>query len=403
MFIFSISFAARHPSRRWFPLLFLSALTLLCMSCTSSGPAQPAAGATPHTATSTPSPTALPATPLPDATALDAYMQQQVRQEEFNGSVLVAYHGNVFAKGYGLADRDAGVPNTPHTRFRIGSNSKQFTAMTILILQERGKLHVTDSVCRYVPDCPRDWQPITLANLLTHTSGIPDYTNFPDFAVTWTQPVTPTQLVARFKNLPLDFPPGTVFRYSNSGYVLLGYIIEQVTGESYATFLHEAIFAPLHLNDTGYDSTFPTLPEHATGYYRGYIKPDPYDMSVLYAAGALYSTVEDLYTWDQALLAHRLVSQRTIDTMFALHQPCPPPGSPGGCLMHADRGYGYGLFLADEPEGRLIYHVGRIDGFITFNGFFPQRDLFVVVLTNLETSDVLQIGRALAAQTVGGS
>jgi hypothetical protein len=156
----------------------------------------------------------------------------------------VAHNGLLFEKGYDLADKDANIPNTPQTRFRIGSITKQFTAMAILILQDRGKLHLQDPICLYVSDCPQDWQPITIENLLTHTSGIPDYINSPDFVATWTEPATPEELIARFKDMPLEFPPGSRFKYSNSGYALLGYITERVSGESYATFLRENIFVP---------------------------------------------------------------------------------------------------------------------------------------------------------------
>ena len=335
--------------------------------------------------------------PFPNAAQIDAYLHHLEDTGGLSGSVLVAQHGMLFSKGYALADKDARVPNTPETRFRIGSVTKQFTAMAILMLQESGKLHVQDALCQYISECPQDWQPIRLYHLLTHSSGIPDYTNFPDFAVTWTEPTTPEQLIARFKDMPLDFTPGSRFRYSNSGYVLLGYIIERVSGESYAAFLQQHIFTPLGMHNTGYDVTNPTLPRHATGYYTGYVKPEAYDMSVLYAAGALYSTVEDLYSWDQALARHTLVSQTSLDAMFTVHIPCPPSGSPGGCLLHTDEGYGYGWFIAAEPEGELIYHVGHIDGFFAYNGFYPSRDLDVVVLSNLETTDVLKIGRMVAS------
>lgn len=339
----------------------------------------------------------LPASaPFPNALTLDSYLNQQVAKGVLSGSVLVEHNGMLFSKSYNLADVDARIPNTPQTRFRIGSNTKQFTAMAILILQDRGKLNVQDHICRYIPACPADWQPITIAELLTHSSGIPDYTNFPDFVSTWTQPTTPAALIARFKDMPLDFTPGSVFRYSNSGYVLLGYIIERVSGESYATFLHENIFVPLKMNNTGYDTTYPALPQHATGYYADRSKPDPYDMSVLYAAGALYSTVEDLYLWDAALLAGKLVSRQALDAMFTLHMPCPKSGL-GGCLLSTDKGYGYGWFIGSEPQGKLIYHVGRIDGFVTYNGFYPARHLIVVVLSNWETTNVLKIGLTLAS------
>lgn len=379
----------------WLPLL-VSTLAFICSGCSAS-----ANSAVPHINTTpivtvAPTSTVLTGTPFPDAARIDTYLTHLADSGVLSGAVLVAQNGMLFSRGYGQADKDAGIPNTPQTRFRIGSITKQFTAMAILILQERGKLHVTDHLCLYITDCPQDWQPITIIHLLTHSSGIPDYTNFANFVPTWTQPTTPEELISRFKNMPLEFTPGSRFRYSNSGFILLGYIIEHVSGESYATFLQDTIFRPLKLNNTGYDVAYPTLPRHATGYYSDHSKPDPYDPSVLYAAGALYSTVEDLYVWDQALMMHTLISQQTTDAMFTSHIPCPPSG-PGGCLLHTDQGYGYGLFIAAEPQGRLIYHVGRIDGYLTYNGFYPASKLSVVVLSNLETTNVLQIGRTLAS------
>jgi CubicO group peptidase (beta-lactamase class C family) len=376
-------------ARRW-PIYFLLICIFILVGCSPVG----AANTTNVIKATAVAPTT---TPFPNAAQIDAYLQRLSDTGVLSGSVLVAQNSMLFSKGYALADKDARIPNTPETRFRIGSVTKQFTAMAILILQESGKLRVQDSLCQYISQCPQDWQPIKLYHLLTHSSGIPDYTNFADFVATWTEPTTPEQLIARFKDMPLDFAPGSRFRYSNSGYVLLGYIIERVSGESYATFLQKHIFAPLGMRNTGYDVTNPTLPQHATDYYSGYVKPEAYDMSVLYAAGALYSTVEDLYLWDQALARHTLVSQQSLDAMFTVHMPCPPPGSPGGCLLRTDKGYGYGWFIAAEPEGKLIYHVGHIDGYFAYNGFYPSRDLDVVVLSNLETTDVLKIGRTLAS------
>lgn len=379
--------------------LLLTSLILLTTSCsTESSTPSVSSNKTPITNASSAHVPTFPSTPvpLPKVAQIDAYLTHLMTKGVMNGSVLVAHNGMIFDKGYGVADKEKHVLNTPQTRFRLGSVSKQFTAMAILMLQGRGKLHTQDHICLYVPSCPSDWQSITIEQLLTHTSGIPDYTNFPDFAVTWTQAVTVEQLIARFKDMPLEFSPGSVFRYSSSGYVLLGYIVERVSHMSYALFLQKQIFEPLALHNTGYDSQYPSLPQHATGYYAGYVKPDAYDMSVLYAAGALYSTVEDMYVWDQALAMHTLVSQQSLDAMFALHASCPTSG-PGGCLMHADLGYGYGWFIAQEPQGRLIYHVGRIDGFLAFNGFYPATNTDVVVLSNLETTDVLQIGRTLGS------
>jgi CubicO group peptidase (beta-lactamase class C family) len=312
--------------------------------------------------------------------------------------VLIARNGVVLlSKGYGPADEASKIPDAPQTRFRIGSITKQFTAMAILILQERGKLHVQDHLCLYITDCPTDWQPITLQQLLTHTSGIPDYINSPDFPPYIGTPATPAQLIARFKDQPLLFAPGTRWSYSNSGYTLLGYIIEEVSGESYAQFLQENIFDPLQLRDTGYDSNTPALPQHATGYLSPHVEPVYLDMSEFYAAGALYSTVEDLERWDQALAMHRLVSQQSLDAMFAVAVPCPA----GGCLLPSDLGYGYGWFIATESNQRLIYHLGHIDGFLTFNGFYPSVGLDVVVLSNMDSSPVLNIATHLGAMALG--
>lgn len=329
---------------------------------------------------------------------IDSYLSHLAATGAFSGSVLLARGDTVLlSKGYGQADEENNIPNTSQTRFRIGSNTKQFTAMAILLLQERGKLHIQDSVCRYVPDCPPDWHPITIHNLLTHTSGIPDYINSPDFPPLIGTPATPEQLVARFKNQPLLFPPGDHWQYSNSGYTLLGYIIERVSGESYAQFLQDNIFGPLHLDNTGYDSNNPQPPEHANGYLSAHNKPVYLDMSEFYAAGALYSTVEDLYRWDQALLSDQLVSQQTMDAMFTPYIPCPS----GGCALSSDIGYGYGWFIANESNHRLIYHWGHIDGFFTSNGFYPQDRVIVVVLSNLETTDVFGTSDKLGKMLVG--
>ncbi|HKD77599.1 MAG TPA: serine hydrolase domain-containing protein [Ktedonobacterales bacterium] len=339
-----------------------------------------------------PSPTATTASPQ-----IDAYLNHLAATGVLTGTVLVARGGTVLIdKGYGLADEDQHLPNTAQTRFRIGSITKQFTAMAILMLQGSGKLHVQDHLCLYIANCPQDWQPITLQNLLTHTSGIPDYIGFNDFPSLIGTPATVEQLISRFKDQPLEFTPGSRWSYSNSGYVLLGYIIEKLSGESYAEYLQQHIFTPLGMKNSGYDSNTPSLPEHATGYLSAGNKPVFLDMSEFYAAGALYSTVGDLYIWDQALKAHRLVSQAALNDMFAVHIPCPS----GGCALPTDRGYGYGWLIADQGGQTYIYHWGRIDGFRSSNGFFPQGDVDVIMLSNLETTDTFGISTELGTMAL---
>jgi CubicO group peptidase (beta-lactamase class C family) len=303
------------------------------------------------------------------------------------------------SKGYGVADEASGAPNTTITRFRIGSITKQFTAMAILILQEQGKLRVEDAICHYVSDCPEAWRPITLRHLLTHTSGVPNYTDLPDFPALIGTPATLDQLIARFKSLPLQFTPGTRWSYSNSGYILLGAVIERVSGQSYSAFLQGHIFAPLGMRDTSYDANTPSSPQHATGYLSAHHQPVYLDMSEFGPAGALASTVEDLYRWDRALARHQLVSQQTMDAMFTPAIPCPA----GGCALPSDRGYGYGWFVAAEAGQTLIYHLGHIDGFLTYNGFSRPDDITVVLLSNLETTAVLGDSIKLADMARSGA
>jgi CubicO group peptidase (beta-lactamase class C family) len=375
---------ANHFRRHWllcFPLLML----LTACASTSLAPRAPTSAATAPTAT---------ATLTPAGARLDAWLSGLAQSGELRGSVLVARGDTVLlSRGYGVADEASGAPNTATTRFRIGSISKQFTAMAILILQEQGKLRVEDTICLYVSDCPDAWRPVTLRHLLTHTSGVPDYTNFPDFPALIGAPATLDQLIARFKSLPLEFTPGARWSYSNSGYILLGAVIERVSGQSYSAFLRDHIFAPLGMRDTSYDVNNPPSPQHATGYLSAHERPVYLNMSEFGPAGALASTVEDLYRWDRALARHQLVGQRTMDAMFTPAIPCPA----GGCLLPSDRGYGYGWFIAAVAGQTLIYHLGRIDGFLTYNGFSRPDDITVVLLSNLETTAALGDSLQLAA------
>ena len=179
-------------------------------------------------------------------------MNAAMRINRFSGAVLLARDGQpIVSRGYGMANIEHGVPNTPQTVFRLGSVTKQFTAMAVVMLQERGKLSVNDPICKYLADCPPAWQPITIKNLLTHTAGIPNYTEFPDFVKTAAVDTTPAELTSRFRDKPLQFALGEKYAYSNSGYYLLGTIIERASGKAYADFLQENIFAPLGMKAYG--------------------------------------------------------------------------------------------------------------------------------------------------------
>lgn len=324
------------------------------------------------------------------ASRAEEYMAARVRRDRFSGSVLIARDGKVlFSRGFGMANLEHDVPNTPDTRFRLASITKQFTAMAVLILQERGKLDVTDPVRKYLPDAPAAWDAITVEHLLTHTSGIPNYTSFPDFLKTLPVRVTLPGLIGKFKDKPLDFKPGEKYQYSNSGYIVLGQIIEKASGQPYATFLKEAIFDPLDMKDSGYDLAQPILKHRASGYVRrlGVLLThcDYVDMSIPHAAGALYSTVTDLVRWDQALSTEKLVPRKRLEAMFTPRKS----------------NYGYG-WIIDQALGRKRYlHAGGIMGFATMIERFPEEKVLVVALSNVEKSPVGSICTDLAAIALG--
>ena len=312
------------------------------------------------------------------AAKIDALVQQYVNNKQFNGSVLVAEKGQViFKKGYGMANMEWNIPNAPDTKFRLGSITKQFTAMLVMQLVEKGKLKLEAKVTDYLPDYPKaTGDKITIHHLLTHTAGVPNYTSFPGFFQTKSRdPYKPDAFLKTFADMPLEFEPGTKYSYSNSGYFLLGAIIEKVTGKSYADVLNENILAPIQLKNTGYDLAGPILPKRAAGYEKqgaGYLNTPYLDMSIPYAAGSLYSTVEDLYKWDQALYTDKLLSASTKTTMFT------------PALDH----YAYGWIVANQKIGGLkdsllvIEHSGGINGFNTIISRIPKDKQLIVLLNN---------------------
>ena len=319
------------------------------------------------------------------ASRIDDYMSAAVKRNRFSGSVLIARDGKVLvSRGYGMADREDEAPNTPRTKFRIGSLTKQFTAVAVLMLQERGALSVQDPVCNYLPQCPPGWQPITVHHLLTHTSGIrnSDYTEAIEL------PMSAARTVERLKDKPPEFAAGRVFRYSNSNYVLLGHIVEKASGRPYDAFLQENIFRPLRMLDTGYDDPRRLLRRRARGYsLRGdaVVNAQYVEMAIPYSAGGLYSTAEDLYRWDQALYTEKLLSKKSLALLFT-----PFKGN-----------YGYGWYVADQGGHRFISHSGWIDGFVATFGRYPDDRVTVIVLSNMDSAPAHTIARNLGAITLG--
>jgi CubicO group peptidase (beta-lactamase class C family) len=287
-----------------------------------------------------------------------------------------------------LANREHQVANTPQTKFRLGSITKQFTAMAVLILQEQGKLRVEDPVSKHLAEAPQSWEAVTIHHLLSHTAGLPNFTSSPEYSKKWMLPSPPAETIQRFIDKPLEFTPGDEFRYSNSGYIVLGAIIEKAAGQSYAEFVRKAIFQPLEMNDSGYDTHDEVLPRRAAGYQRGgeRLVNAPYlDMTQPHAAGALYSTVEDLNRWDQALAAGKLISQDSHDKMFA-----PVKGN-----------YAYGWQVSERGGRKQHAHGGGINGFSTYILRVPDEKLCVVVLSNIVPSPPGRMANDLAAIVLG--
>jgi len=306
--------------------------------------------------------------PPPLADRMDHAARFYQNRDGFMGMVAVARdHQLIFQRGYGYANLEWKIPFTPDTRFRIGSLTKQFTAAAILLLQQDGKLKTSDSISRFYPDAPAAWSRITLRNLLTHTSGIPDV----DFGqILKFSPHTPEELMKGIPEEPLKFPPGTKYEYANINYMLLDRVIEKASGGPYCRFLKDRIFTQLQLNETGCDWNSTLVPHRAYGYHPsagGPVAVEDDDLSSLAGAGNLYSSTGDLIRWTEALHGGKVLS----------------PASLAEMLTPFLDSYGYGLQI-DSGEGALdISHNGAVDGFFSFLDYIPQTRTTVVVLSNL--------------------
>ena len=311
------------------------------------------------------------ASPADETRALSDLVQAWADDGRFMGSVLVMQNGKVLLdKGYGFADVATGRPDTPDTAYHIGSITKQFTAAAILLLQERGKLKIGDSVRTYLPDAPASWDHITLFNLLTHTSGLGDDNN--DFPDRWAQDEPPAQLWAAIRNEPLKFQPGSQYSYSNSGYAVLGLIIEKVSGRPYGDFMRDNLFRPLGMTATAYN---PALSPFQAQGYAGSIDgpiptPDPYALSLGFSAGGLVSTTHDMALWQRKLLDGKVLSTASLKQMIT--------------PFKAD--YGFGVVVSSRTGHLDIFHSGRVPGFHTNAHYLPDDTLSVVVFGNLDTS-----------------
>ena len=328
-------------------------------------------------------------------TAVTAFAQDIARMEQviqshaaagtFMGTVLVARDGKVVLdKAYGMANIEWDIPNAPNTKFRLGSITKQFTAAAILLLEERGKLKIDDRIKTYLPNVPMSWERITVNNLLTHTSGIPNFTALSEYNAAKGRATTVDGTLATLRDKVLDFGPGEKMSYSNSGYLVLGSIIEKVSGQTYEKFVADNFFTPLGMKDSGYDSNTQIIKRRASGYNRipaGYVNAGYIHMSVPHAAGALYSTTEDLLKWEEALFGGKVVSKASLDRMITPFK----------------NNYALGLTVWLENGRRIIAHGGGIDGFNTHMAYYPDTRTVVIVLSNVAGPVPGDIGGKLSA------
>jgi D-alanyl-D-alanine carboxypeptidase len=320
----------------------------------------------------------------------DALMKEYVQGDLFTGTVLVARDGKpIFRRAYGAANREWMIPNTVDTRYRIGSITKQFTAAAVLQLADENKLSLDDPIEKYLPGLPASWGQAKIRQLLSHTSGIPSHTSADDSDVKLL-PVkhTPDELIALLKDLPLNYEHGTKFKYNNMGYVLLGRIIETVSGMSYPNYLEKKLLKPLHLRNSGYDDGRVVISQLAQDYTDGVdkvVKGRFVDMSNTYAAGAMYSTVDDLLAWQQLLMSGKVLSPVSLNAMF----------TDGG------HHYGFGWFIRENLSRKLLEHGGNVGAYSSLLAFYPGDKLTVIVLSNYGDEVVSKITDELARLALG--
>jgi CubicO group peptidase (beta-lactamase class C family) len=317
------------------------------------------------------------------ASRVEEYMHAEMTLNRFRGSILIARDGKILvSKGYRVVTLKSGVLNTSATRVHVGSIAMQFTDTAVLQLQEKGALHVQDSVCEYIKRCPNDWSGITLFDLMTHTSGIPEIRNVPDHENSSSRAPTSSELLDLIKKEPLQFRPGEKLDCSYSEDEVLHAVIEAASGEPYTTYLDRHIFKPLRMRDTGYDGTLrtPSQPETVS-----VLLPSDIERSLLYTAGGLYSTAKDLYFWNCALATDKVISQESLQQMFTPYRD----------------GYGFGWMVQKQLGRRLVTQGDGIRMYSTSILRYPDDDVCVIVLSQSETTDAEKVSKDIAAILFG--
>jgi len=329
------------------------------------------------------------------STKFDQLLSEQFKTGEPGGTALVSRKGQIiYKKAFGMANIELNIPMQTENVFRIGSISKQFTAVAILQLMEQGKLGLQDEITKFIPDYPTHGHKITIEHLLTHTSGIQSYTGMKDFDAISRLDKKPEELITFFKNQPMEFAPGTKWNYNNSGYFLLGYIIEKVSGKSYSEYVEENIFKPIGMTNSYYGSDSRIIKNRAAAYSKNeneFVNAEPLSMTLPYAAGSLQSTVDDLYKWNQAIHGYKLVKKESLDKAF----------TPYILADGKKTDYGYGWSLGNIQGSPTIEHGGGIPGFLTMGIYLPKEDVFVAVFSNCNCKSPDEVAVKLAGLAIG--
>jgi len=326
---------------------------------------------------------------------IDAYISEQYTSDTPGVSVLVAKDGKaIYSRGSGIANLELDVKAAPKHVFEIGSITKQFTAVAILMLEEQGKLSVEDEITKFIPDYPTQDKTITVHHLLNHTSGIKSYTNMPSFMEFARTDMTPTVLMGRFKNEQMEFDPGTQFNYNNSGYIVLGHIIEVVSGQSYEDFIQTNIFDKVGMDNSYYGSMTRLIPNRARGYSKtetGYRNADYLSLTLPYAAGSIMSTTADLLKWQNAISANTLIKKSSLEK-----------ATNGSTLDSGEEiTYGYGWYIGNINGSASVEHDGGIFGYSSSGIFLPEENVYVIGLSNCDCGDVGALVSNVAAMAIG--
>jgi CubicO group peptidase (beta-lactamase class C family) len=315
---------------------------------------------------------------------VDEFVNSELRAQHIPSVALaVVRNGKIVkAAGYGMANVELSVPAKPESIFQTGSVGKQFTATAVMMLVEEGKVGLDDKISKYFPDSPPAWKDIAVRHLLTHTSGIPDYTSEKaGGAVNMRTDYTEEELVKKIAGLPLDFQPGEKWTYSNSGYLILGVLIHHLSGEFYGDFLQHRVFQPLQMNSTRIISEADIVPNRSAGYrlVKGELKNQEWVAPSLNttADGALYTNVLDLAKWDAALYTERLLKKSSFDQMWTPVKLNSGKTSP----------YGFGWRVTEVNGHRLLEHGGAWQGFTMHISRYVDDQLTIIVMTNLDSRD----------------